>query len=217
MNLDELQELWNSGGNQPTAEHRDRLMRQFATRLRRRRRHELAWLVWTFFVLTLLTGFASWQIFGTDKVNVAGEWALVPLLVIPWVFAVVFLKRSLRGALPGHGCDATICESLANAMAANNAQRSKLKIVAVMYVIFLPVLAFSIWQLHSVGKVSSRELMSMATFFGAVLALSAGAVLARYRFGLVPEREKLKALLSQCDQMSAIQPLNDPGMNGEER
>jgi hypothetical protein len=44
------------------------------------------------------------------------------------------------------------------------------------------------------------ELVSMMTFLGGALALSAGAVLARYWYGLVPEGEKLKALVSQFEQ-----------------
>ena len=202
MNLDELQRLWNSGGNQPTAEQRDRMINQFTSSLRRRRRQELAWLVWSFFVLTLLTGLAGWLLLGTDKVNLTAEWSVIPLLLIPWGFAGLLLKRFFRRRLPAQRGDVAIAQSLAAAMAANKAERVKLKTVGILYVITLPVLAFAIWQLHSVGKVSSRELVSLVTFLGSALALSAGAVLARYRFGLVPEGRKLKALLNQFEQVT---------------
>jgi hypothetical protein len=69
-----------------------------------------------------------------------------------------------------------------------------------MYLVILPVLGFGIWQLRSVGKVSPRELVSMVTFLGGALALSAGAVLVRYWYGLVPEGEELKTLVSQFEQ-----------------
>jgi len=85
------------------------------------------------------------------------------------------------------------------AMAANKAERLKLKTIGIMYLIALPVLAFSIWQLYAVGKVSSRELTSMVTFLGSALLLSAAAVFARYRFWVASEGEKLTRLLNQFE------------------
>ena len=202
MNLDEMQHLWNSSINGPTTNQRAEMITQFTNTLHRRRRQELAWLVWTFFVLTVLTGFAGWIVFGTDKVTLSAEWAVIPLLLIPWVFACLFLRKFLRQTLPAARGDVTISDSLRAAMAANESERSKLKALGVMYLIALPVLAFSIWQLHSVGKVSSRELISMVTFLGGALALSAGAVLAKYWFSLVPKARKLKALLSQLRELA---------------
>ncbi|MBC8096208.1 MAG: hypothetical protein H7Y43_10375 [Akkermansiaceae bacterium] len=197
MNLDEVQNLWNSGINGPTAHQRAEMITRFTSTLRRRRRQEFAWLVWTFFVLTVLTGFAGWLVFGTDKVSLSAEWAVIPLLLIPWVFACLFLRKFLRQTLPAARGDVTISDSLTAAMAANESERFKLKALGMMYVIALPVLALSIGQLHSAGKVPSRELISMVTFLGGALALSAGAVAAKYWFSLVPKARMLKALLSQ--------------------
>jgi hypothetical protein len=196
MKLDELQNLWNSSDNQPTASQRNHLLAQFNAKLRRRRRMELGGLVWIFLVLTALTTFVGWLILGTDKVRLEAEWMVVPLLLIPWALAGFYLKMFLR-TTPANHDDLTITASLTAALAANQRQRRKLKALGLMYVIFLPVLAIAIWQLHSVGKISSRELISMITFFVAALAVGVGAVLARYRFSLVPEGLKLTTLLSQ--------------------
>ena len=200
MNIDELQKLWNEAGNQPTPSGRARAMNQFTATLRRRRRQEFAWILWTFFVLTVVTGFATWLAFGTNKVNLAAEWAVIPLLLIPWLFAGLFLRRFLQVPVSIHRGDVPITESLGAAMAANKAERLKLKTIGIMYLVALPVLAFSIWQLYAVGKVSSRELGSMITFLGSALFLSAAAVFARYRFWVAPEGEKLTRLFSQFEQ-----------------
>jgi hypothetical protein len=201
MNLDELQNLWNSSVNQPNADQSRQMVARFTITLRRRRRQELCWLAWTFFVLTLLTGFAAWLIFGTEKIKLSSEWAGLPLLLIPWVFAFVFLRRFLRRADTVPLPEASISESLTAAFAANESERTKMKALGLMYLIALPVLALCMWQLHSVGKISSRELSSMAAFLGVALALSAGSVLLKYRFSILPKRKKLKALLSQLNQM----------------
>lgn len=202
MNLDELQNLWNSNTNGPTTNEKAEIISRFTAVLRRRHRQELAWLVWTFFVLTILTGFVGWVVFGTDKVKVSAEWAVIPLLLIPWVFACLFLKRFLSEKGTTARGDVTIADSLSAAMAANAAERGKLKAMGWMYLVVLPVLGLAIWQLHAVGKVSGRELVSMVTFLGSALALSGGAVLARYWLSLVPKGQKLKGLLSQIGQVT---------------
>ena len=202
MKLDELEKLWHSSVNCPTPDQRNQMVVRFTASLRRRRQQELGWLVWTFFVLTLLTGFVGWLIFGTDKIKLTAEWAAIPLLLIPWFFAGLFLRQFLRQSASMPDGDVTISDALTAAFAANESERFKLKAVGAMYLIALPVLAVCMWQLHSVGKVSSRELISMGTFLGGALAVSAGAVLARYWFSLVPKRQKLKVLLSQFEQVA---------------
>lgn len=201
MNLDEIQSLWTSNLNAPSSDQRSRLIARFTSTLRRRRRQELAWLVWTFFVLTILTGFVGWILFGTDKVQLAAEWATIPLLLVPWVFAVLFLRRFLRQSPPAAGGDTTISDALRAAFVANQSERAKLKAIGVMYLIVLPILAASIWQLESAGKVSPRELTSMVVFLGGALTLSAGAVLAKYWLSLLPRARKLRTLLSQFEQV----------------
>ena len=200
MNLDELQTLWTSDANRPDPREQAQVLERFSATLHRRRRREAAWLIWTFFVLTTLTTFAGWLVFATDKIRLSAEWAAIPLLLVPWAFACLFLRRFFRARIPKHRGDATIADSLASAMAANHSERFKLKALGLMYVIVLPVLGFSIWQLHSVGKIAPREAVSMVAFLGGALVLSAGAVLARYWIGLVPEGRRLEALLAQCDE-----------------
>jgi hypothetical protein len=195
-----MQQLWNASGNLPTAEQRHEMIVGFNNTLRRRRRQELCWLIWTFFVLTVLTAFVSWLLFTTNKVNLASEWGAIPLLLIPWVFAVIFLKRFLSRRFPVYAGDISISQSLAANLAVNKAERAKLETLGVMYLIAIPVLALCIWQLYSVGKISSRELISMVSFLGGALALSGGVVFAKYWLGLVPAGKKLNALLSQFEE-----------------
>lgn len=197
MNFNELQNIWNAGGNEPTSVQREKLTKQFVATLRRQRRNQLIWLVWTFFLLTVMTGFVSWIVFGTDKVDLAREWGIIPLMLIPWSVTVLFLKRFLKPAVPLCRGDVAISDALAAAAAANRAAQWRSKIMGVMYAVFIPVLACGVWQLHSVGKTSSREMLSMTIFFAVVLGLSAAGVFARYRFRLVPQQKHLETLLKQ--------------------
>jgi hypothetical protein len=195
MNFAELETIWNSADNRPTAAEREKLTHHVLAWVRRHRRRDIIWLAWTFGVLTIMTSFAAWLLFATDKVNLAAEWAAVPLLLVPWWFAFLFLRRFLRPA--GSHCrgDMPIADALAAALKTNEAAQFRLRAVGLLYAVFLPVLAVSMWQLHAVGKASSRELFSMAMFFGGVLLLSGAGVFARYRFRLKPQQQQLEELL----------------------
>jgi hypothetical protein len=195
MNFAELQTIWNAPDNQPNAAQRERLTQQLLAWVRRQRRHQLIWLAWTFATLTAMTSLAGWLLFATNKVDVGMEWGLIPLLLLPWCFAVVFLKRFLKPEVSLATGDVPIADALTRALKANEAAQFRLRAVGMLYAIFVPVLAISIWQLHSAGKASIRELFSMAIFFGSVLLLCGAGVFARYRFRLKPQHDHLKALL----------------------
>ena len=195
MNFAELQTIWNSPGNQPNPAQRERLTQQLLGWVRRQRRHQLMWLVWTFAALTGITAFAGWLLFATNKVDLGKEWGLMPLLLVPWCFALLFLKRFLKPAVSLASGDVPIADALTRALKTNEAAQFRLRAVGVLYAIFVPILAISIWHLHSAGKASTRELFSMATFFGSVLLLCGSGVFARYRFRLKPQHAHLKALL----------------------
>ena len=201
MKLEELQNLWNSKANEPSPEQRQEMIGRLVHGLRRKRRQEIAWMAWTFLVLTVLTVFAGWLIFATDKFSFGSEWGMIPLLLIPWFFAVLFLRRFLRqnGRIPQG--EVSVLDSLKAAWKANRAEQSKMRAIGVMYLIVVPVLGFGMWQLVNVGKVSSRELVSMVIFLGGALAISALAVFARYRLRLLPEGEKIEDLLRQASEM----------------
>jgi len=200
MNFAELQTIWNSPGNQPNPAQRERLTQQLLAWIRRQRRHQLIWLVWTFAALTAITTFAGWLLLATNKVDLGVEWGLIPLLLLPWCFAVVFLKRFLKPAAPLTSGDLPIADALTRALKANEAAQYRLRAVGALYAIFLPILAVGIWQLHSAGKASTRELFSMGVFFGSVLLLCGTGVFARYRFRLKPQHKHLIALLRCYEQ-----------------
>jgi hypothetical protein len=154
MNLNEIHELWNSSRNELAGPGREKILKQFTDRLARMRQREAGWLIWTFFVLTVLTIFVGWQIFGTDKVHLASEWATVPLLLIPWAFAVIFLRRHVFGfrAEVRARADVSIAESVQRAMKMNKESRLKMKLVGLMYLIVVPVLGLGVSQLQEAGK-----------------------------------------------------------------
>jgi hypothetical protein len=200
MNFAELEMIWNSAGNQPSAGEQEKITRQTLGWVRRQRRHQGIWLVWTFGVLTVMTSFAGWVLFGTDKVDLGMEWGVIPLLLLPWTFAFIFLKRFLKPEMAAVRGDMPIVEALGRAIRTNEASQCRLRAMGVLYAIFIPVLTVAMWQLHLAGKASPRELFSMAVFFGGVLLLGGAGVFARYRFRLKPQHEQLKAVFGYYEE-----------------
>ena len=194
MNLNEMQSAWNSPRNNlPTAEQQ-RLAQQFTRQMIRRRRFQTIWLISTFVWLTAITVLAIWVI-AAGKVKLDQEWGLFPVLIVPWLFAFHFLRRHLKPVAPVTRGELSIAESVRVALVSNRTQQTHSKLVAGLFAIMIPVLALTVQQLHAVGKVSSRELLSMAVFFGGVLLLSGAGIAARYFGRLLPQQRKLNALL----------------------
>ncbi len=122
---------------------------------------------------------------------------LFPLLLVPWGFAIHFLRRYLKPVAPATRGETPIVDSLRTALASNQETRSHLKLVGVLYAIMIPLLALAMRQLHAGGKVSERELTSMAIFFGVVLLVGGIGIAARYFVRLQPQQKLLNALLAE--------------------
>ncbi len=196
MNFDELQNDWDSPRNNLPIEQQRKLAEKFTRQMIRRRRFQTFWLIHTFVWLTLIAGLAIWMI-AIGKARPVQEWGLFPLLIVPWGFAIHFLRRHLKSVAPITNGELSIIDSLRAALASNRNNQSHLKLVGVLYVIMVPLLALSMQQLHAVGKVSVRGLISMAIFFGATLLICGAGIAARYFARLLPQQKQLNALLAE--------------------
>ena len=196
MNPNEMQHAWNSPRNNlPTAEQQ-LLVDQFTRQMVHRRRFQAFWLIHNFIWLTIITGLAFLAI-ATGKTNLQQEWGLFPLLIVPWAFAIHFLRRYWKPVAPVAQGELPVADSLQAALVSNRTEQSHLKLVGGLFAIMIPLLALSIQQLHAAGKVSARELVSMAVFFGGTLLLCGAGIAARYFTRLLPQQRRLDALLAE--------------------
>jgi hypothetical protein len=199
MNPDDMQSLWNSPANRPPEASHQKLAEQFARKLIRHRRFEAVWLTNTFIWLTLITALAGWNVV-QKKTSLGTEWALIPLLMVPWAFAVHFLRQHLKPAAPVARGEMTVADSFRAALGSVRTQQSNLKRVGLLLAIAVPLLAVSVWQLHGAGKVSARELVSLAIFLGATLLASGAGIAIRYFGCLRPQQRRLDGLLAELGE-----------------
>lgn len=196
MNLNEMQNAWSSPRNNLPAKEQQRVADQFTRQMTRRRRFQSIWLINTFVWLAAITFLASWTI-AVGKTKPEQEWGLFPLLIVPWAFAMHFLRRHLKPVTPAARGELSVSESLRAARSSNRTEQSRTKQVAALFAIMIPLLAVAMQQLHAVGKMSSPELSSMAVLFGGVLLLSGAGIAARYFGRLLPQQRQLDALLTE--------------------
>jgi hypothetical protein len=199
MNFDELQQTWNSPRNNLPTEQQRALAEKFSRQMIRRRRFQSFWLIHTFVWLTLITGLAIVMI-ATGKISPAQEWGLFPLLLVPWAFAIRMLRRHRQPAAPSTRGESPVNDSLTAALVSNKTAQSQSKWVGALYLVVTPLLGLAMQQLHAAGKVSSRELVSMAVFFGATFLFCVAVIAARYFGRLRPQQKQLEDLLQQFNQ-----------------
>ncbi|HEY9510297.1 MAG TPA: hypothetical protein VIV82_10590, partial [Verrucomicrobiae bacterium] len=137
------------------------------------------------------------------KVQPAQEWGLFPLLIIPWAFAIHFLQQHLKPSTKTKSGELSVLDSFRAALTSNRSSQSHLRWIGALYVIVIPVLMLTMRQLHQVGKVSERELTSMAAFFGIALLAGATGIALRYFAALRPQEKKLDALLAEMTRASS--------------
>ena len=202
MNLNEMQQDWNSPRNNLPTEPQQKLARQFTRQMIRRRRFQALWLINTFVWLTVITVLAIRTV-AVGQTTPSQEWGLFPLLIVPWAFAFHFLRRHLKPVEPLALGELTVADSLRAALASNRTTQRHLKLVGVLFAIMLPLLVVAMQQLHTVGKVSARELTSMAALFAGVLLLSGAGIAARYFGRLLPQQKQLQALLAELADETA--------------
>lgn len=195
MNLDEIQNAWNSPRNQLPPEQQQ-LAQGFIHQMIRRRRFQAIWLTNTFVWLTLMTlGFGV--AIEAGKFNFAQEWAVLPLLIAPWLVALHFLRRYRKSASPVSDGTMSVGDSLRAARAALHTERSHLKLVAALLAGMIPFVALAVQQLHAAGKVSSNQQVCMAVLFGGALLAGMVGVAVRYFWRVTPQARQLNAVLTE--------------------
>ncbi len=196
MNHDSLHALWRSAANQPDAAAERRTAGQLAARWRRQRRWQALWLAWTFLALAgaAALAFVQWR---RGAVSFGLQTMLIPVLGVPWLAAVHFLRVFLQQGRATPQAGQPFAEVVRAAAQTNTSERQRLRVIGALLVAMLPVTALAVWQLHAAGKASLAQAWSMAAVFALGLALGLTAVVWRYRARLQPEQRLIEARLRE--------------------
>ncbi len=195
MSYDELQNLWKSPGNRPTAADLERQRQALVATLRRQHRVFYCWMALAMTLLALpVVGLADHTLRG-GQFALGREWGVLLLLALPWIAAVVFIRRQLRHRRAHSGYEQSVSQSVRAMLDANQAAQQRARIMQVLLALSAPVMALCIWQLQAVDKTRPHEAASLATVMTMLIATSWGGIWWKRR-RLIPEEKRLASLLT---------------------
>jgi uncharacterized membrane protein YqjE len=200
MSLNDIENAWRSPHNQPTPEEMEREKARCLHALRRRERgFYVAMAVifsgLTFFTLAVVRHWL-WPDSPRNAIRLGREWALVPLLALPWLGAISFVRQYRRRALTHP--ERSIAESVRALLEQARLSASRKRTMLWMHAISTPLLALAVWQIYQAGKARPNELASMAVVFVVLVGTSVGAL----AFDLTRSRRevaRLQALAAQYE------------------
>ncbi|MGC4073298.1 MAG: hypothetical protein QM760_12435 [Nibricoccus sp.] len=196
MSYDDMKNLWKSPENRPSPEETERQRAALVASLKKEHR---AFYLRVGLALTLMLV----PLIGMVKHVIEGgpfafnrEWAVLLLFALPWIGAVLFIRRQLRHRRAHADYDRSVGQTLRAALDANHAAQQRAKIMQGLLALSAPVMALCIWQLQVVGKARPHEAASLATLMTIVIVASWGGIFWDAR-KLRPEEKRLAALVAE--------------------
>ena len=204
MNFADLQNIWASAHNRPTASELEAQKQRFVRALTRQRRGFFAFLALPVAALLVMTALVNWRTFGPSGATAGDEWAGPLLLLLPWTAVFVFIRLQIAHVRRHADYRESIPASLRALLDANRRAQLRATTILWLHVASLPLLALAISQLAEAGKLRPHELRSMAVFFGGVIIVSIVGVLFIRACKLRPERERLLVLLRDYEEIRVV-------------
>jgi len=209
MNFDELESVWRSPHNQPSATELEQHQMKLVTELRRRRRASRGLLGITalplFFITFMIVKHALWPDPAHTPMNWEREWAVLPFLTLPWLGWFMMLRLHLRHQRRHPDYDRSISASVAALLDENRTERTRDRCISVLLVGSIPMLMLIVQQLRAVGKAGDEILVPAYVIWPAYVAAMVGWFGWYYFRRLLPRKRQLEelALAYQFDPAGA--------------
>ena len=208
MNLNEIETLWRSAHNHPSDEQLTHAKAQFINALQRRRRGFILSLSVACSVLSVITVLLAIQVLWPDparaEIDLTREWAVLPLLALPWLAAVLFIRQFRRHRAQFQNYERSISASLRALRDQTLLSAKRLKTIMLLHLVATPVLAICIHQIYQAGKARPHELVSMIAFFSILIVVTLGCL----AFQLSRDRKeihRLDALLANYNSANSVE------------
>ncbi|GAB1487624.1 hypothetical protein MASR2M8_00640 [Opitutaceae bacterium] len=196
MSIDDLNRVWKSPANRPAPVESAREREAFITLLQREHRAFRFWVIRAVALLTVITIGLGVSITGDNPFDLNGEWAVLLLLALPWISAILFIRRQFQHRRTHPDYDQSVAHSVRALLDANRAAQQRSRIVQALLALSAPVMALCIWQLQAADKARPHEAASLATVMATAIVLSSIGVYVQSR-RLRPEEKRLTELAAE--------------------
>lgn len=198
MDFDTLEQLWRSEANDRASIADAYLLETTLRTLKRRRNRFTIGMALIGFGLLVWTGVVTYAAL-TKIADIRREWGSVAMLVLSWLafFAAGIQQRrhmTMYSRVP-----AAMPDVLRALIGENRTHQKRIRLMGIAAAVFVVVLAITVFQLHSVGKMELRHAVQASILFGTALAISTLIHAIRYVRVLKPEAQRLQWLLTQYD------------------
>ena len=134
-----------------------------------------------------------------DTIALTREWAVIPLLALPWFgwFLMVRQYRRHRALHPNY--QNSISSSVRALLDENRLERTRYKIIACLQLLTVILMPLIVYQLRAVGKAGDEVLVPAFVIFPAIILAIFLWSTVRYRRKLLPRKRELEALLASYE------------------
>lgn len=196
MDFAPIEALWRSSANQPTPAEMERQIAALARGLAwRSRRFLLAMSVAALSLAALTVALLS-ALVRAESVGRVAAAGLVALLLLPWTALTLFVRHRLRLRDRHPDYSRSTADILGALLAETRVAQARVRTVALLHSISLPLLGSAVYQLWSGGKATGSEAASLATVLAILLTTTGGVLAYRYFGQLRPRARALQELLA---------------------
>lgn len=203
MNFAEIEHVWRSPHNRPTAAQLEQDRIKFTADLRRRHRGFVLFMTLVCTGLTIVTGRLAahwlWARPHAEPVAISREWGALLMLALPWLAVFFFVRQFRRHRLRPAAGAPSISASVRALLDENRLARWRLACVAGLPGTLLLILPLVVYQLRAVGKAGDEILIPAFVIW----PLIAVGILSGLRFHdrrtLLPRKRELEALLNSYE------------------
>lgn len=205
MNFDDIQKTWQSPLNRPTPAQIESDKMNFLTDLRKRNRGAVIFMLWILALLTFITGRVVLQLIApspaSDPIDLSREWAMVPLLALPWIALAIFYRkyRGYRHRNPDSG--SSISASVRALRDENRLARERHRWVSILSAGMLLLMPLIVYQLRAVGKAGDEILVPAFVLLPALMLAIFIGMRWHDRRVLQPRQRELEELLANYKKL----------------
>lgn len=199
MNFADLENVWRSPHNRPTANELEQQKMQFVDELRRRRRGNLFFILLSGLPLLIFTALVVRHVFWpapTDTpVDLRREWVIIPFYALPWLGWFFMVRQHQKLGRRSRHCERTISACLTALLDENKSERARYKFIGGVLLAAVALLPLVVWQLRSVGKAGDEIFLPFLVLMPALLLGIVLWMAIHYRRRLMPRERQLEAIL----------------------
>jgi hypothetical protein len=199
MSMEKYKQAWNSQiGNNPDSFRGE--LERLAAKLDRSYRRERALLAVCGLNTCIATFLVIWILVRQTSVDWSEVWPLISLQIIGIVGLSILLRRHIQRRRVQEWSAAPVREAARHALEDIAGDVRNIKLLLTAGMVMAPLLFIAVEKLYSAGKMNERAVIGFGLLCAAVVGINAVVMIAKYRRGLRPRRQRLEQILASLEQ-----------------